>query len=98
MSGPNGEIFSIDNEALGPGYAEADLSRALLRWGLSGEAEGAFFAGYEEVRPLDGFRCHWHFWKLVSLIRSVRFRCRCRGADYTGTLSRLKQMIVEPHS
>lgn len=94
VSGPNGEIFSIDNEALGIGYAESDLARALLRWSLSPEAQRALLAGYQEERELESFQQHCQFWQLVSLIRSVRFRYRCRDADYRPALTRLRQAIA----
>jgi hypothetical protein len=88
-------IFSIDNEALNIGLPEADIARALLRWSLTESARQEFLAGYDELRPLADYYDSARFWRLVSLIRSLRFRFRCPGVDLRPELSLLKQTLRE---
>jgi thiamine kinase-like enzyme len=92
----DGEIYSIDNEALSLGSPEADLARALLRWGLSEEQENAFLTGYRQLRSTDEFDWQKCFWALVSLLRSVKFRYRSREGDYRPALRHLQEILRGP--
>jgi hypothetical protein len=95
---PTARIYSIDNEALDVGFAEWDLARALMRWRLSTEARRNLLAGYAEIRPLTSFEHNRLFWEVVSQVRSVAFRRRCRGPNIEPALRRLKQMAAKPRS
>ena len=96
--GPDRRIYSIDNEGLKPGIPEADVARTLIRWNLSGQAEEQFLSGYRELRPLDGFPQQRRVWELVSLLGSVRFRYRCKAADFSTPLTQLKSALARPVS
>jgi aminoglycoside phosphotransferase len=93
--GPKGIIYSIDNESLEIGFPQADVSRALMRWGLEKETRAAFLNGYGECGDLDEFLRQERFWNLVSLLKTVKFRYQCRGANYQSALIKLKTRLSE---
>jgi aminoglycoside phosphotransferase len=89
----DGTLCSVDNEALGFDFPEMDLARAILRWKITTSARKAFLLGYEMELPDSLFRIHERYWTMVSLIRSIRYRYRCEGADYSQELAHLKILL-----
>jgi hypothetical protein len=76
-----GGLRLVDLESVTVGPLDLDVARACERWALTPAQSQVFERGYERLRSLALLHRHHRFWRLRSLLASLRFAQRERPAE-----------------